>query len=58
MNETKENNPESQVVTVLAPHVLARLEGKLPRAMVPKSDLEAAYLLGIQAVLKMLRDGI
>jgi hypothetical protein len=58
MNETKENNPEPQVVAVLAPHVLARLESKLPGIMVPRSDLEAGYLLGVQAVLKLLRNGV
>jgi hypothetical protein len=50
---------EPTVVYRLAPHVLAELEKKLPPPLIDgkTTDLVAGQLLGIQLVLKMLREG-
>lgn len=55
---TQEDKPQPVQIAVLAPHIVARIEKRFPAPMVPKTDLEAGYLLGVQAVLKVLRDGI
>lgn len=50
--ETKE-----KVIYRFTPEVLSKLENKLPQLCVPKSELEAGVALGVQMVLKKLRDG-
>lgn len=41
----------------LNPDAFAALKKRLPRPGCPSTDLEAGYLLGIQATLELLRDG-
>lgn len=50
---------KEQVVTRLEPEVYAALEGKVPPPNVTTTttELMAGYQLGVQTVLKLLRDG-
>lgn len=41
----------------LSPDAFAALKKRLPRPGCPSTDLEAGYLLGVQAALELLRDG-
>ncbi len=50
---------KEQVVTRLEPNVYAALEAKVPPPNVTTTttELMAGYQLGVQTVLKLLRDG-
>lgn len=49
--------PEPIVIHQLSYHKVQQLEKTFPQIAIPKTELEAGYLLGVQAVLKKLRDG-
>jgi hypothetical protein len=53
--------PEPKVTEVrvvrLTPEQFSALRAALPPPALPRSDLEAAYLLGVQQVLEVIRKG-
>lgn len=58
--DTQQEQPmKEQVVTRLEPDVYAALEANVPPPNVTTTttELQAGYQLGIQTVLKLLRDG-
>lgn len=52
-----EQKQDVQVIARLSPAAYAQLEKALPSAAVPKDGTAAAYHLGIQYVLSVLRNG-
>lgn len=54
-----EEVPDVREVEVmrLMPEVYAQLVKSLPGPACPKTDLEAGYILGVQAALQKLREG-
>jgi hypothetical protein len=48
---------EARIVTRLNQAAFAAFRSKLPPPSLPKTDLEAGYLLGIQRALEVLREG-
>jgi ADP-heptose:LPS heptosyltransferase len=53
----KPKPPVVTEITRLRPDVYAELEKKLPAPGAPKDDIHAAYMAGVQHVLRLLRDG-
>ena len=51
--------PETKVVEHhrLNAAMLAHIERDVPQIAIPKTELEAGFLLGIQYIIKKLRDG-
>lgn len=51
--------PKEQFFVRMAPHIYNQLERKLPAPVVSQqtTDLQAGFQLGVQYVLKQLRDG-
>jgi len=55
---TQEQKQEPKVYARMSREVYERFEKQFPPIMTPKSDIESAYNLGIQAVLSALRKDI
>ncbi len=41
----------------LSAAMLQQIEKEVPHVVIPKTELEAGFLLGVQFILKKLRDG-
>ncbi len=56
---TKAQEVQTETVVVLNQKQYEKLEGQLPKPLVNQSvtDIQAGYLLGVQAVLSILRNG-
>lgn len=52
-----EPTPEVQELTRLDPTTYLLLTKSLPSVGIPKTDLEAGFMCGVQYVLQKLRDG-
>ncbi|WWY65363.1 hypothetical protein [Escherichia phage vB_EcoP_LHP] len=53
----KQQETEVQVIHRLSPEAYAQLEKLLPQATAPTDGTRAAYQLGVQYVLQVLRQG-